>query len=396
MGSISNGAIQHDLDQLVASANEYQKDLSDEGRYDLMLKAIRLLQTIRGPADMLFAQFENISNIGSIRALLEAGVFHAIPTGGKSISAAEISAKTGVDKELIVRHMRAAAPHGPFKETGEEQYAHTPFSEIYLAPQMMAVFKFMIDEFAAPKLRNHEYLRQKNWKNEIGLRSNPYTLVHNCEGKTMFEHVAEYPDRLSLCNDAMMASDSSLVTVGLYPFAEELGDLASDDTVTLVDVGGGRGHATRQMKESAPGLKGRWILQDQAHVIKDNGGEIKSHGIEPMAHDFFTPQPVKGALVYYIRRCLHDWPDEECQQILQNLAASMDREKSRVLITEYIVPEVGSTMFSAWMDQTMMTFGGLERTEKDWARLLDISGLHLVKIWRTPGVPVGVVEGRLK
>ncbi|XHG03898.1 hypothetical protein AWENTII_007185 [Aspergillus wentii] len=115
-----------------------------------------------------------------------------------------------------------------------------------------------------------------------------------------------------------------------------------------------------------------------------------------MAHDFFTPQPVKGALVYYIRRCLHDWPDEECQQILQNLAASMDREKSRVLITEYIVPEVGSTMFSAWMDQTMMTFGGLERTEKDWARLLDISGLHLVKIWRTPGVPVGVVEGRLK
>jgi hypothetical protein len=39
--------------------------------------------------------------VGSIRALLEAGVFQAILTGGESISATEISAKTGVDKEII-------------------------------------------------------------------------------------------------------------------------------------------------------------------------------------------------------------------------------------------------------------------------------------------------------
>lgn len=74
----------------------------------------------------------------------------------------------------------------------------------------------------------------------------------------------------------------------------------------------------------------------------------------------------------------------------------MDSEKSRVLITEYIVPEVGSTMSIAWMDHTMMTFGGVERTERDWVRLLDVSGLRLVKVWRAKGVPVGVVEARLK
>lgn len=99
--------------------------------------------------------------MGAIRALLEAGVFHATPTGGKSISAKEISVKTGVDKEVIgtfysqtyahdirlttntVRLMRAVTPMGPFRETGEEEYAHTPFSEIYMAPQMMAVYKLM-------------------------------------------------------------------------------------------------------------------------------------------------------------------------------------------------------------------------------------------------------------
>lgn len=102
-------------------------------------------------------------------------------------------------------------------------------------------------------------------------------------------------------------------------------------------------------------------------------------------------------MVYYIRCCLHDWPDEpESRQILQHLAAAMDPHKSRLLITEYVVPEVGSTMSIAWMDHTMMTFGGVERTERDWARLLDAAGLRLVKVWRARGAPVGVVEARVK
>lgn len=42
-----------------------------------------------------------MTNMGAIRTLLEAGIFHAIPTGGKSASAAEIAAKTGVDKNII-------------------------------------------------------------------------------------------------------------------------------------------------------------------------------------------------------------------------------------------------------------------------------------------------------
>ncbi|GKZ99987.1 hypothetical protein AnigIFM60653_007047 [Aspergillus niger] len=245
-------------------------------------------------------------------------------------------------------------------------------------------------------IRNCDFLRQKNWKNEITLRSNPYSLVHDCEGKTAFEHLSANPSNFRRFNESMKAADSTLVTMGLYPFTQELGPLASDDTVTLVDIGGGRGHVIRQIKETEPELKGRFILQDQASVIKDNGDEIQRHGIEAMGHDFFKPQPIKGALAYYIRRCLHNWPNDESQKILSNLAGAMDKEKSRVLITEHIVPDVGGTMFHAWMDQTMMTFGGLERTKKDWAHLLDISGLELVKVWRAPGVPVGVVEARLK
>ncbi|KAB8070331.1 O-methyltransferase [Aspergillus leporis] len=391
--------LQQSLDELISAAEQYRKQSSDpssyNAKYDLMAKATRLLHTIRGPADMVFANFEHMTSLGAIRTLLEAGVFHAIPTGGESISATEIAAKTGVDKEIIVRLMRALTPVGPFLETAEEHYAHTPFSEIYLVPQMIAVFNLMVDEYNPAMLRTYEFLRQHNWQNKIGLRSNPYTLAHNCEGKTMFEEIYESPARYARLSDAMVAQDSALRADGVYPWMQELSSLARDDKPTIVDVGGGRGHVLEQIKKAAPDLKGRFILQDLPSVIEGNGNKLVPYGIESMAHDFFDPQPIKGALVYHARRVFHDWPDDEVIQGLKNLAAVMD-ENSRVLITEFIMPEVGATMANAYMDLTMMTFGGVERTEKNFAHILEVSGLKLRKIWRAPGVPVGVVEGRLK
>lgn len=69
MGSIGhqNDPIQEDLERLLISAADYsQKQSSDlssyDARYDLMVKTSRLLQTIRGPADVLFGQFENVSS----------------------------------------------------------------------------------------------------------------------------------------------------------------------------------------------------------------------------------------------------------------------------------------------------------------------------------------------
>lgn len=63
MGSIGNNidAIQKDLDEVVNATNTYKHSNDDyNARYDLMVKATRLLQTIRGPADQLFTNFENV------------------------------------------------------------------------------------------------------------------------------------------------------------------------------------------------------------------------------------------------------------------------------------------------------------------------------------------------
>lgn len=79
-----------------------------------------------------------------------------------------------------------------------------------------------------------------------------------------------------------------------FPFEERIvhGFRRTDDAVLIVDIGGGLGHVIEAILDKYPGLAGRYILQDLPDTIK----QIISPrtGIEPMVHDFFTPQPIKG------------------------------------------------------------------------------------------------------
>lgn len=61
--------------------------------------------------------------------------------------------------------------------------------------------------------------------------------------------------------------------------------------VLLVDVGGGRGEVISSVRDQRPDLQGRIIVQDLPQEI---AGRAPAAGIEAMAHDFFTPQPVTG------------------------------------------------------------------------------------------------------
>jgi hypothetical protein len=69
---------------------------------------------------------------------------------------------------------------------------------------------------------------------------------------------------------------------------------------------------------------------------------------------------------------------------------------SRLLISESIVPEVGADIESAWLDVTMMTISGAERTERHWVEILDAAGYRLNKTYRAPGTNYAAIEAYLK
>ncbi|KAK1590435.1 S-adenosyl-L-methionine-dependent methyltransferase [Colletotrichum navitas] len=94
-----------------------------------------------------------------------------------------------------------------------------------------------------------------------------------------------------------------------------------------------------------PNAPGRHIPQDLPPVLVQV--QNIDPKIEPMAYDFHTEQPIKGARAYYMHSVLHDWTDK-----------------------------------TTALDIMMMTlFSAKERTEEQWRNLLEPAGLKIVKIW---------------
>lgn len=262
------------------------------------------------------------------------------------------------------------------------------------------------------------FFSKNGFKSPLSPNNTPLAFGLGREGVPYWDIMKEDPATLATFHAVMAAQEKKLSDRGVYDYSWIL--QRKDDGALVVDVGGSRGHVLKQTMEETPGLEreaGRLVLQDRAEVIeeakKNADGALKE--IKMMEHDFFTEQPVKGtssprvahlfasplsnpiiirlpgASIYYLRRILHDWSDDQSRVILSHLADAMSPD-SRVLISENIVQEDPPTDLSAMMDMVMMTISGKERSERDWEDLVQKSGLRVVKIWRKQGVEMGIVE----
>ncbi|RDW75494.1 hypothetical protein BP6252_06636 [Coleophoma cylindrospora] len=352
--------------------------------------------TVYGPMNMVTSHFEEFMRSSCLRAVMEMGVIEALPTDGGSLSAAELSAKLQVEEALLVRLLRLLVPT-IIEEPSPEVYAHTANSMIFLFPPLRAGFMMMFDEFGPPSIKMNEFFQKNGFKTPSSLTNNPFTYAHNAAGNlNMFEILSQDPQRLMRFEAAMQAQTSqNLLSFAIFPFQERFSELRpSEEDVLLVDIGGGKGHAIAAIRELCPDTPGKMILQDRPDVIAGLKNDIA--GAEKFGYNFFEPQPVEGAFFYYIRRCLHDWPDNECVLILQNIVTAMKPRVSKLLIAEIVLPPGDRDTEAAWMDITMLAFGGMERSEKQWMSLLDRAGLVLEKIHKQEGTKFSVLEADLK
>lgn len=83
--------------------------------------------------------------------------------------------------------------------------------------------------------------------------------------------------------------------------------------------------------------------------------------------------------------------------ILENTTSAMVKDHSKLIITEFVLPNIGAPLFPCLLDMHMMgLLAGRERTEKDWRALLDSVGLVVVKIWTVEPGMESVIEAELK
>jgi len=114
-----------------------------------------------------------------------------------------------------------------------------------------------------------------------------------------------------------------------------------------------------------------------------------------VAGDFF--QAVRlGYDAYFIKSVLHDWGDEQCVCILDNIRQAMPAH-GRILITE-IVLEPGKPIGHPhrFIDMEMMvSLGGKERTAEEFGDLLRRANMRMEQVHPIEGSFFCVVEGSM-
>jgi hypothetical protein len=153
---------------------------------------------------------------------------------------------------------------------------------------------------------------------------------------------------------------------------------------TFVDVGGGAGTLVAEVLRHHPEIAGVLVERPGMLALAEEylADQAVADRCELVEGDFFASVPAGGD-VYVLKSVLHDWDDERCVAILRSCRAAMD-EAARLVIVELILPEritpTGPVLSAALLDLIMLAYaGGRERTEAEFAQLLDQASLRLAR-----------------
>ncbi|KAI0111116.1 O-methyltransferase [Nemania sp. FL0031] len=375
---------------------------SHTGSHADQIGAVRQLDKLRcllhrGPDALMFQSYP-FQILPALNVLLEFGVFEAVPTKG-STSIQNIASAVKLDQSVLGRFLRIALTQGIFSEKAPDIYEHTPASAIFRADQAADFYRLGTIQF--PNWwKVCDYLKSHSAQEAQDTTMVPYSWASGKEGSTYYEVMGEDPVMSNAWHKGMMAIEATQPVTGMFPFRSmQTAVEAEPQRAFIVDVGGGRGNALVSiMKECGGSYGAGMILQDVAQALVGDDA-VSIEGVQNMVHDFFNPQPVKDAHIYYLRNVLHNYYDEKSRKILRRIVDAMG-PTSRVLIGEMILPTTaaaGSDPFPFFMDLNMFMEGGIERTEEHWAQLLKEAGLQVERIWRQPDNPVqSTIEAKLR
>ncbi|XDG05687.1 hypothetical protein ABKA04_005302 [Annulohypoxylon sp. FPYF3050] len=371
------------LSQLKAASAAYAEK-KPGSREQLLNLGYALVSSVELPSEAIQRMgWAEPARAAHCRIAIELGIFDYLKESGQAgVTAKDLAMKTGANEVLIKRTMKHLAATNVVAEAGDDKYTATRLSDAFTEPRYRDGIIYTYD-VAGPSFRGlPEYLKSIKYTLPTKLTDGPFQAAHKTQ-LPFFAWIDQNPPYLEKFNSYMAAyraGKPSWVDPGFYPISERLtkGFDAVNDGVMLVDVGGGLGHDLRDLKEKHPSLPGSLILQDRPEVIST----VSGGAFLPTSHDFFTPQPVKNARAYYLHSVLHDWGDDDCVKILEQLKPAMKPGYSRLLINEIIVPDRNPTWPVTSMDQLVFVLGAMgERSEKNWEGILNRAGFKITHIY---------------
>lgn len=370
------------MDAINAQVLELAKNVDDVGRNTILMGLRDLQHAVETPMDSFINIYNSHMQTAVIYVGVELGLFKELAKeNADSMTGMQLAEKTGASPQLLDRLLRYLASAGYLANVAPDRFQANKMTHVLASPLASPGLHHAFDTYGPVAQALPSFLAENKYLDITDNRNTPFQRGHRTE-HSAFEWLSQQPKLFGALQLLMGALQSSEWIIG-FDLLDQAAQAATapqpkpSESPFLVDVGGGHGHQCKQLLDKYPSLKGRLVLQDLPQAV-DKLAPID--GLRIVAQDFFKKQVVEGATFYYLRRVMHDWPDEPAARILQQLKAAMNTD-SKILIDEVVLPEMNTHWHAAMADISMgIAFGGKERTRKQWEDLVEQTGLQLEQV----------------
>jgi|RhiMethySRZTD1v2_1073278.scaffolds.fasta_scaffold205124_2 hypothetical protein len=295
----------------------------------------------------------------------------------KPQSARELALVVGAEPVALHRLLRALASIGVFAESAGSVFETTPMAELLRRDRPGSLR-------STAMLYGDELL----W-NAFGQLSrviaNGKSAFEHLHGQSFYEYLSEDSTAAALFNDAMtgFSEQEAGAILEAYDFSA---------VRAIVDVGGGQGALMAALLRAHASLHA--VIFDRSAPTEDTRRLFERLDVlgraEFVQGDFFAAVPEGGDL-YVLKSIVHNWKDDAATTILRNCRLAMP-PSGRLLVGERIIPPGNAAAEAKLFDINMMiTVGGQERTEAQYAALFAAAGLKMVRVIPTRS-PISLIE----
>ncbi|KAI9743543.1 MAG: hypothetical protein M1818_002857 [Claussenomyces sp. TS43310] len=371
------------LEKLAKSENPQTLIKDDAARVRLMEAARAISLKLEMPFETYFRLVFSDMSVGLALAGVELGVWQAIVAkspGG--VSASDLAKELGILEITLARILRFAATNYVIDEVSEDVYRANNITLHFTAPRAESVVFLATSQAVRVGNVLPEFFTKNKLEDPATARPLPWNLATQSP-LPVYDWLAEHPRERDAFNDFMFVQTTGMASfIETFPLEKYLDVSDATERVQFVDVGGGSGHVSRAVLAKYPTLHGKIAVEDREQAGTVTRADFAKEGLQRIPYDFFTPQPLKGAKVFYLRNILHNWSDANCKLILEQLREGLASD-SIILIDDIVIPPTGAHWYSTHMDLMMLTnLGATERTEAQFDVLFDSVGLKVNKIVR--------------
>ncbi|KAE8393049.1 hypothetical protein BDV23DRAFT_191997 [Aspergillus alliaceus] len=366
------------LEFLAAKLTESAKKLregigpSPQEHEKLVITLKSTIDAVNLPRDDLADMQMGFVKAVATRLLIKWKVFENMPDTG-IIPSKELAPKVGGDVVIISENGRLCwllVATGFLVQEGTDRVGHTARTRPFASVNPLSAWWLMGYEYVSILLAMSGYYNTYGIKEPTGRLHTNKAFAEGEPELTVAQIMSKHPE----CTAKMMLSMSAMASqyptplTGFYDFSWVVPRVSeSVDRPLIVDGGGAKGWTLQAICKEVPGTPiSRCVLEDLPGVIQmvKTVGDEGFRSAKLVAMYFDKEQPVKGALVYMIRRCLRDFGDDECVSILKHIVDAMAPD-SKLLIADTVTSNPPS-WYPAMLDFFLSTIGGKERTEENF------------------------------